>query len=137
MLVAAGSAPTSTPDCESADAVGDAPAKRKRPTQEQKVEAGYTNVPREYRGDLPVNNMIDAQRMLGYLQARIAAILEPFELAVIDGKTLAEVGNAAGIANRSGSMSAGRAIVHLGLVTVRDALGSKSISYQDLKGADQ
>ena len=58
--------------------------------------------------------------------------LEPFELAVIDGRTLAEVGNAAGVAARSGAMGAGRAIVHMGLIAVRDALGSKPINYQDL-----
>ncbi len=100
-----------------------APARRKVPTDSEKVEAGYTNVPRIWRGDLPVNNMIDAQRKLAMLQARIGAILEPFELAVIDGKTLAEVGNATGIANRSGAQGAGRAIVHMGLIAVRNALG--------------
>ena len=39
-----------------------------------------------------------------------------------DGKTLAEVGNSAGVANRAGSMGAGRALVHMGLIAVHDAL---------------
>ena len=45
----------------------------------------------------------------------------------------------AGIANRGGSMAAGRAIVHMGLITVRDALGrlsgGKPITADDLRGS--
>ena len=44
-------------------------------------------------------------------------------MAIVDGARLEEVGNAAGIANRAGAMGAGRAIIHMGLVVLRAAMG--------------
>lgn len=92
----------------------------------------WSNVPKPWDGDRPVNDMIDAQRELARLQARLGHLCEPFEMACIDGATLAEVGNSVGIANRSGAQGAGRALVHTALITVRDALGS--IGRRDLVG---
>lgn len=86
----------------------------------EKVDSGWTNVPKQWKGDEPVNNMIDAQRELAILQARLGHLCEPFELACIDGATLEAVGNSEGIANRAGAMGAGRALMHKALVTLRD-----------------
>lgn len=77
-------------------------------------------IPKPWKGDEPVNNMIDAQRELARLQSALGHLCEPFELACIDGRTLQEVGNSVGTANRAGAMGAGRAIVHMALVTLRD-----------------
>ena len=105
-------------------------AKRKTPTDSEaqltseKVDSGYTNVPKIWKGDEPVNNMIDAQRQLARLRTALGHLCEPFELACIDGRTLEAVGNAVGSANRAGAMGAGRAVVHMALVTLRDHLGS-------------
>lgn len=81
-------------------------------------------VPRPWTGDKPINDKLDAQGKLSALQSRLGHLCEPFEMACIDGATLQEVGNAVGIANRAGAMGAGRAIVHMALITVRDALGA-------------
>lgn len=89
-----------------------------------KQDSGYTNVPKEWNGDVPVNNRMDAERRLHRLQSLLGHLCEPFELACIDGKTLEEVGNAAGIKNKNGAMGAGRALVHTALVTLRDAVGT-------------
>ena len=105
----------------------DIPAKRRAKTDSdapEKAEAGYTNVPKAWKGDEPVNNMIDAQAQLGALQMRLGPLVEALELSVIDGATYREVGNAAGIANKAGSEGAGRALVHTALITLRDAIGS-------------
>jgi hypothetical protein len=91
-------------------------------SEEVKV-SNWSNVPKPWNGDAPVNNMIDAQRRLGELRSRLGYLCEPFELACIDGRTLEEVGNAMGTANRSGATAAGRAIVHMALITLRDAIG--------------
>ncbi len=99
------------------------PAKRKTSTDSEKPDSGYSNVPKIWNGDRPVNDMIDAQQKLHNLQRRLGHLCEPFELACIDGKTLAEVGNAFGVANRSGAQGAGRALVHTALVTLRDCIG--------------
>jgi len=80
-------------------------------------------VPKAWDGDKPVNDMIDAKAKLARVQAKLGHLCEPFEMACIDGATLQEVGNAAGINNRAGAMGAGRAIIHMALVTVRDTIG--------------
>ncbi|MDX1032816.1 hypothetical protein GOL82_16375 [Sinorhizobium medicae] len=109
-------------------------AKRKSPTDSEeqlsaaKSESGYTNVPKAWNGDMPVNNMIDAQRRLGELRLRLGPLVESIEMAVIDGETYQAIGNASGVADRSGAISAGRAIVHVGLVSLRDAMGNVSRS---------
>lgn len=101
----------------------DTPPKRKTQTDSEKPDSGYTNVPKAWNGDRPVNDMIDAQKRLSELQWRLGHLCEPFELACIDGKTLAEVGTTIGILNRSGAQGAGRALVHTALVTLRDMIG--------------
>lgn len=101
----------------------DIPAKRKRATDSLEPMPQSSNVPKPWNGDYAVNVMIDAKRELARLQLKLGPIVEPFEMAVVDGATLEAVGNAAGIASRGGAMSAGRAIVHLGLVTLRGAMG--------------
>ena len=107
----------------------DIPARRATVTDSEaqlsseKSESGYTNVPKPWRGDVPVNEMIDAQRKISRLQSALGYLCEPFELACIDGKTLAEVGATVGVSNRSGAQGAGRALVHTALITLRDILG--------------
>lgn len=94
--------------------------------EEAQVNRNSINIPKPWNGDKPVNDMIDAQSQLASLQRGLGHLCEPFEMACIDGATLAEVGNAAGIANRAGSMGAGRALCHMALLTIRDAIGKVS-----------
>lgn len=110
----------------------DIPAKRYVPPYEDDAEDMQRNsvrIPKPWKGDEPVNNMIDAQSRLCDLRAQLGYLCEPFELACIDGCTLEEVGNHLGTANRSGATAAGRAIVHMALITLRDTTG-------DLKRSD-
>jgi len=88
------------------------------------VERNTTRVPKPWNGDQPVNDMIDAQTKLVALRERLGALVEPLELSVVDGKTYQEVGNSVGVANRAGALGAGRATVHLALLTLRDSLGN-------------
>lgn len=96
----------------------------------RKIPAGgmsstnVSSVPRPWNGDASVNDMIDAKKTLASLHERLGYLCEPLELAVIDGLTLEAVGNSIGVAHRGGAMAAGRAVVHMGLITVRDALGA-------------
>jgi hypothetical protein len=94
------------------------------PSSEEVKVSNWTNIPKPWKGDEPVNNMLDAQRRLGYLCSLLGPIVEPFEMSVIDGATYREVGNAAGISNKAGSEGAGRALVHSGLLAIRDAIGN-------------
>ncbi|WP_206640797.1 hypothetical protein [Rhizobium leguminosarum] len=93
-------------------------------------EKNWSNIPKPWNGDRPVNDKLDAQRRLARLQSALGHLCEPFELACIDGATLEAVGNAAGIANRAGAMGAGRALVHTALATLRDVIGN--VSREDL-----
>lgn len=86
-------------------------------------EKNWSNIPKPWNGDRPVNERMDAERRLMRLQSALGHLCEPFELACIDGATLEAVGNAAGIANRAGAMGAGRALVHTALITLRDMMG--------------
>ncbi|MFC0245808.1 hypothetical protein ACFOLL_12680 [Falsochrobactrum ovis] len=88
-----------------------------------KNESGYTNVPKQWRGDVPVNEMIDARHKLGRLQSALGYLCEPFELACIDGRTYAEVGVAIIGGSVAIATGAGRALVHTALVTLRDIFG--------------
>jgi len=107
----------------------DIPSRKKSITESEtqlssdKSESGYTNVPKLWKGDVPVNDMIDAKHKLGRLQSALGYLCEPFELACIDGKTLKDVGEAAGIGNKNAAMGAGRALVHTALITLRDVIG--------------
>ena len=110
----------------------DIPAKRKTPTDSLEPSGNGSSVPKPLNGDAAVNDMIDAKLQLERLQAKLGHLADPLEMAVVDGATLEAVGNACGIANRAGSMGAGRAIVHMGLITVRDSLGK--LNRKDLVG---
>jgi len=107
----------------------DIPSRKKSITDSEaqlssdKSESGYTNVPKPWKGDSPVNEMIDAKRKLASLQRSLGYLCEPFEMACIDAKTLAEVGETVGISNRTGAQGAGRALVHTALVTLRAIIG--------------
>ncbi|NZD50527.1 hypothetical protein [Rhizobium leguminosarum] len=94
------------------------------PSSEEIKVSNWSNIPKPYKGDEPVNNMIDAQARLVQLRQRLGVLAEPLELAVVDGATYREVGNAAGIANKAGSEGAGRALIHAALVSVRDMIGN-------------
>lgn len=102
----------------------DIPARMKIPAGGMS-STNVSSVPKPWNGDAPVNDMIDAKAKLARIQERLGYLCEPLELAVVDGRTLEEVGNSIGVANRGGAMAAGRAIVHMGLITARDALGYK------------
>lgn len=109
-------------------------AKRKSQTDSEeqlfgaKPESGYTNVPKAWNGDLPVNNMIDAQRRIGELRGRLGPLVEPFEMSVIDGATYEAIGNMLGNAHKVTATAAGRSVVHMGLIAVRDVIGNVSRS---------
>ena len=92
--------------------------------EEDGVERNTVRIPKPWDGDRQVNDMIDAQGKLARLRSSLGALAEPLEMAVIDGATYQAVGNACGVADRSGSIAAGRAIVHIALVAVRDAVGN-------------
>ncbi|THK38158.1 hypothetical protein EHS39_11590 [Ensifer sp. MPMI2T] len=92
-------------------------------SEEVKV-SNWSNIPKPYKGDEPVNRKIDAQSKLIELRHRLGVLAESLELAVVDGATYQSVGNASGVADRSGAISAGRAIVHMALIAVRDSLGN-------------
>lgn len=89
-------------------------------------QKNWSSIPKPWKGDEPVNNMIDAQKRLGQLRVCLGPLVESFEMAVIDGATYQAVGNASGIADRSGAIAAGRAIIHVGLVALRDSVGKVS-----------
>lgn len=104
----------------------DIPGKQYVPPYDDEQTETHRNsirIPKPWNGDKPVNDRIDAEAQLIRLQSRLGHLCEPFEMACIDGATLAEVGNSVGIANRSGAQGAGRALVHMALITIRDSLG--------------
>jgi len=107
----------------------DIPAKRATVTDSEaqlsseKSETGYTNVPKPWRGDVPVNEMIDAQHKISRLQSALGYLCEPFEMACIDGKTYAEVGAILDISHKATATGAGRALVHTAIITLRDVIG--------------
>lgn len=88
------------------------------------VQKNSVKIPKPWNGDAPVNSMIDAQRRLGELRERLGILVEPMEMAVVDGETYQSVGNASGVSDRSGSIAAGRAIVHMALISLRDFIGN-------------
>lgn len=94
------------------------------PSSEEVKVSNWTNIPKPWKGDEPVNNMLDAQRRLAELRAILGILVEPLEMAVVDGATYQAVGNASGVADRSGSIAAGRAVVHMALVSLRNVIGN-------------
>lgn len=76
-----------------------------------------------WKGDDKVNQMIDDQRTLEHLRRVLGPLVEPFEALVLDSKTYEQVGREMGVGSTRGAQSAARAVVHLGLIAVRDALG--------------
>lgn len=110
-----------------------APPAYEKVTDETIKVSNWSNIPKPWNGDMPVNNMIDAQSRLSMLQARLGILIEPLEMAVMDGATYQTIGNKLGVANRAGAMGAGCAAVHMALIVIRDALGH--ISKADLAAA--
>lgn len=104
----------------------DIPAKRYVPPYEDEGEEMQRNsvrIPKPWNGDAPVNNMIDAQKRLGELRGRLGVLAEPVEMAVVDGSTYEEIGNMLGNAHKVPATAAGRSVVHMGLITLRDMIG--------------
>ena len=109
-------------------AVREGESRRSVPVDEEMPERNFSKVPKPWNGDKPVNDMIDAKRELARLQDKLGPTVEPFEMACIDGATMAQVGNALGVANRAGSMGAGKALCHLALITIRDSLDPRKMT---------
>jgi hypothetical protein len=104
----------------------DIPAKRRTATCSEvpeKAEVGYTNVPKAWKGDEPVNNMIDAQVVLGQLRSALGPLVEPLEMAVVDGATYEAIGYSLREAHKRLAISTGRAMVHLALISIRGSAG--------------
>lgn len=114
----------------SANAIGSTPS-RKSTAADETTQAAMIPSGRPWHGDDKVNAMIDDKRTLARLRAKLGPLVVPFEMGVCEGATLQEVGHAAGTSSVRGSMAAGRAIMHLGLITVRDALGE--LKFSDFK----
>jgi len=106
----------------SADAIASTPARRKNITNDATLAAS-SPVPKPWNGDRAVNDMIDNRGKLADIRSRLGVLVEPLELAVVEGKTYQSVGNSIGVADRSGSIAAGRSVVHLALIAARDAIG--------------
>jgi len=105
----------------------DIPAKRYVPPfddEEAQEQRNSVRIPKPWNGDRPVNDKMDSQVRLVALREHLGVLAEPLEMAVVDGATYQEIGNASGVADRSGAIAAGRAIVHMALISVRDALGN-------------
>lgn len=103
----------------------DIPGKRKVrpfPDPETGVDRNTVRVQKPWSGDDKVNDMIDNKAILHFIQDKLGPLVEPFEMACIDGKTYEEVGRFMGVGNRTGATGAASAMVHMALITVRDAL---------------
>lgn len=103
----------------------DIPPKRKIPPfpdAETGIERNSVRVQKPWSGDDKVNDMIDNKAILHFLQDKLGPLVEPFEMACIDGKTYEEVGRAMGVGSKRGAQSAASAMIHMALITVRDAL---------------
>lgn len=82
-------------------------------------------VPRQWTGDDTVHDAIDNRRLLVTLRERLGPIVEPFEMAVCEGATMEQVGRSMGVGNAVQASGAAKALVILGLITVRDVLENK------------
>ncbi|CAH1665750.1 MULTISPECIES: hypothetical protein [unclassified Chelatococcus] len=80
-------------------------------------------VAKKWNGDAKVNAMIDDKALLAQLRSRLGLILEPFEDLVLHGATLERVGRALGSGNINAATGAAKAVAHMGLIAIRDALG--------------
>ncbi|WP_242221672.1 hypothetical protein [Shinella zoogloeoides] len=115
---------------QSTAAEADIPARRRfdASTAEDgdEPQKNWSSIPRPWKGDEPVNAMIDAQSRLFDLRNRLGVLAEAFEMATIDGATYEAIGNMMGNAHKVPATAAGRSIVHMGLITIRDAIGKVS-----------
>ncbi|MBD9542935.1 hypothetical protein IB276_26160 [Ensifer sp. ENS04] len=93
-------------------------------------QKNWSSIPKPWNGDHPVNSKLDAQQRLIQLRGKLGILAEPFELAVVDGNTYEAVGNSLGHAHKVPATAAGRTAVHMGLITIRDAIGN--VSREDL-----
>lgn len=103
------------------------------PTSEEVKVSNWSNIPKPYKGDEPVNRKLDAQSKLASLRRMLGVLCEPFEMAVIDGETYETIGKSLGQAHKVPATASGRTAVHMGLITVRDAIGT--VSRRDLSSA--
>ncbi|ABF71353.1 p107 [Rhizobium phage 16-3] len=86
------------------------------------VQSNWSSVPKPWNGDAPVNDAIDARRLLCLVQIKLGQLCEAVEMAVVDGSTYKEIGEHLGVSGRSEGTAVGRTIVHLGLTAVKDAM---------------
>lgn len=95
------------------------------PFEDEDAQTNHNSirVPKAWNGDAPVNNMLDSQTRLVALRQYLGVLVEPLEMSVVDGATYEAVGASLGARDRTGATSAGRATVHLGLISVTNALG--------------
>lgn len=74
-----------------------------------------TPVAKKFVGDAPLINKIDAEAELARLRSRLGLVCAAFEAAVVEGRTLQQIGQDHGVGNPKGASGAGRALVFLGL----------------------
>lgn len=91
-------------------------------------EKNWSNIPKPWHGDDPVNNMIDAQAKLASLRSRLGILVEPLERSVVDCETYEEIGYSLGEDHKRLAISSARAVIHLALVSIRDVIGNISRS---------
>lgn len=104
-----------------AAAYADVPATQAARTNEDTMRPAAP-VPKPWRGDEPVNAMIDDKVRLARLHAALGPLLGVFEDAVLCGRTLEEIGRGAGAGNKISAMGGGRALVVMGLHVVASEL---------------
>lgn len=91
-------------------------------------EKNWSSIPKPWNGDNPVNSMLDAQDRLLQLRYKLGILVEPLELAVVDGATYEAIGKTLGHLHKVPATAAGRTTVHLALITMRDFIGKVSRS---------
>lgn len=100
----------------------DIPATQKTRADDKTMKAAAP-VPKKWNGDDRVNAMMDNQRTLAAMRARLGPLVEPFERLAIDGATLEAVGREMGAGNRTGATGAAKALAVMALYVVGDVLG--------------
>jgi hypothetical protein len=106
----------------SVDSIAKTPARKKSVANDQTTFASQ-RVAGPWRGDDRLNAMIDNKEMLGRLRAALGAIVDPFEMLVLEGRTYEDAGRSMGVMPTRGAQYAARAMVHMGLLAVKRTLG--------------
>lgn len=117
---------------QSTAAKHDIPGRRSVPVDPEgdSPDRNSVRVVKVWRGDVPVNEMIDNKRTLAKLHAKMGPLVEMFDLACVHGLTLEQVGRHMGVGSAKQASGAARALIHMALIVVRDALGE--IKREDL-----